>query len=81
MTGLHYEGRPLLFGEARVFSDIDSLHLTDVMCRQLLAPLLEDRPPAQSVVRFCPNWHPLASLRLLDYVAFRTDSQESREQR
>ena len=76
VTGLHYERQPLLFGQAQVFSGIDALHLTDAMCRQLLAPILQKRSLEQPIVRIFPNWRSLDSLELLNTVEFRRNHME-----
>lgn len=51
VTGLRHTASPLLFGEAEAFPDSELSYLTEVMCKQLILPLLEGTAPEHAVVR------------------------------
>lgn len=69
-TGLHHTDQPLLFGTALGFSQTDLGHLTEILCKALLQPLLVNEIPADPILRVCPPMLPMPSLRLLEYVRF-----------
>ena len=70
LCGLHPPRSPLLFGQAHAYDGAELSFLADIMCDQLLMPMLNGQELSDVVVRAHPELHKLESLKLHQLTLF-----------